>query len=80
MHYGLIELPLRIWTTPFKLVYGKSYHLPFELEYKVYWAIKSMNMDYFTMVDKRIVDIYKLDELCHNAYENAIIYKERTKA
>jgi hypothetical protein len=24
--------------TPYKFVYGKSCHLPFELEHKAYWA------------------------------------------
>lgn len=36
-------------------------------------------MDYLTVGDKRILDIHKLEELCHDVYENAIIYKERTK-
>ena len=35
-----------IGTTPYQLVYGKSCHLPFELEHKAYWAIKSLNLDY----------------------------------
>ena len=68
-----------IGTTPYQLVYGKSCHLPFELEHKAYWAIKSLNLDYLRAGEKRILDIHKLEELRLNAYENAIIYKERTK-
>ena len=68
-----------IGTTPYQLVYGKSCHLPFELEHKAYWAIKSLNLDYLKAGEKRILDIHKLEELRLNAYENAIIYKERTK-
>lgn len=69
-----------IGTTPYQLVYGKYFHLPFELEHKAYWAIKALNMDYLAAGEKRILDIHKLEELRRKAYENAIIYKEITKA
>jgi hypothetical protein len=29
----------------YQLVYGKTYHLPVELEFKAHWAIKRWNMD-----------------------------------
>jgi hypothetical protein len=34
-----------IGMTLFKLMYGKLWHLPVELEYKAYWAIKALNFD-----------------------------------
>ncbi|GKB54224.1 reverse transcriptase domain-containing protein [Tanacetum coccineum] len=34
-----------IGCTPYKLVYGKSYHLPIELEHRAYWAFKHANFD-----------------------------------
>jgi hypothetical protein len=68
-----------IGTTPFKLVYGKSCHLPVELEHKAYWVIKTLNLNYTAAGEKRILDIHELEELRLDAYENARIYKERTK-
>nr|GEV43221.1 reverse transcriptase domain-containing protein [Tanacetum cinerariifolium] len=30
-------------TTPYKLIYGKNYQLPFEIEHCAYWALKNCN-------------------------------------
>lgn len=68
-----------IRTTPFKLVYGKSWHIMVELEHKSYWAIKSFNMDHTVVGSKRMLDLHELEKLCLDAYENALINKERTK-
>ena len=35
-----------IGMSPYKLVFGKPYHLPLELEYKTMWAIKKLNCDF----------------------------------
>ena len=32
--------------SPYKMVYGKAFHLPLELEHKAYWAIKELNYDF----------------------------------
>nr|GEY15972.1 reverse transcriptase domain-containing protein [Tanacetum cinerariifolium] len=34
-----------IGCTPYKLFYGKSCHLPIELDHKAYWALKHVNFD-----------------------------------
>nr|GFA80182.1 reverse transcriptase domain-containing protein [Tanacetum cinerariifolium] len=34
-----------IGCTPYKLVYGKTCHLPIDLEHKAYWALKQTNFD-----------------------------------
>nr|GEU70356.1 DNA-directed DNA polymerase [Tanacetum cinerariifolium] len=34
-----------IETTPYKLIYGKNCHLPFEIEHRAYWALKNYNPD-----------------------------------
>jgi len=86
-----IKLPDTLWalrtafktpigTTPYRLIYGKSCHLPLELEIKSRWALHELNLDEKLSGEKRLFQLNELDELRMDAYENAKIYKERTKA
>nr|GEY22090.1 reverse transcriptase domain-containing protein [Tanacetum cinerariifolium] len=68
-----------IGCTPCKLVYGKSCHLPIELEHKAYWALKHVNFDLKTAGDHQKLQLNELNELRNQAYENSLIYKKKTK-
>ncbi|KAL0668032.1 hypothetical protein Bca4012_030736 [Brassica carinata] len=67
-------------TTPYHLVYGKSCHLPVELEYKVAWDVKLLNFDIKSAKERRTIEIHEPEEIRHLAYESSKIYKEKTKA
>nr|GEU49605.1 reverse transcriptase domain-containing protein [Tanacetum cinerariifolium] len=68
-----------IGCTPYKLVYGKSCHLPIELEHTTYWALKHVNFDRKTVGDHGKLQLNELNELRDQAYENSLIYKEKAK-
>ncbi|KAL0549233.1 hypothetical protein IC582_013714 [Cucumis melo] len=66
-------------TSPFKLVYGKSCHIPIEIEHKAYWAIRQCNLSLLEADEKKFLDLLELEELRLKAYENSRIHKEKTK-
>nr|GEV83051.1 reverse transcriptase domain-containing protein [Tanacetum cinerariifolium] len=65
--------------TPYRLIYRKACHLPLELEHKAYWVLKHANFDLKITGDHRKLQLNELNELRDQAYENPLIYKERTK-
>jgi hypothetical protein len=48
--------------SPYQLVYGKTCHLPIELEFKAHWAIRRWNMDFESAGTKRKVQLSEFEE------------------
>nr|GEZ52147.1 reverse transcriptase domain-containing protein [Tanacetum cinerariifolium] len=48
-------------------------------EHKEYWALKHVNFDLKPASDHRKLQLNELNELRDQAYENSLIYKEKTK-
>ena len=62
-----------IGMSPFRLIFRKAYHLPIELELRAYWAIKKLNLSLDEARKHRLLQLQELQELRHDAYENATI-------
>nr|XP_016473632.1 PREDICTED: uncharacterized protein LOC107795489 [Nicotiana tabacum] len=47
---------------PYQLVFGKSWHLPMELEHKEIWTLKKLNLDWDVAANLRVTHLNELDE------------------
>nr|GEV45348.1 reverse transcriptase domain-containing protein [Tanacetum cinerariifolium] len=71
-----------IGCTPYKLVYGKSCHLPIELEHRAYWVLKHVNFDLKTAGDhqrtKKLHDS-KIKNHIFNVSDQVLLFNSRLK-
>jgi len=65
--------------SPYQVVFKKPCHLPVELEHRALWAIKQLNFDLKKAGNLRKLQIFELEEIKNEAYDNARISKNRTK-
>ncbi|XP_076900172.1 uncharacterized protein LOC143554256 [Bidens hawaiensis] len=66
-------------TTPYRLVYGKGFHLPVELAHRALWAVRNINLDYECVGKQRKLNLCELEELRDEAYECTSAYKDKMK-
>nr|GEZ05908.1 reverse transcriptase domain-containing protein [Tanacetum cinerariifolium] len=52
-----------ISTTPYWLLYEKTCHLPFRIEHRAYWALRSCNPDLKLAEEKQFMQMHELDEV-----------------
>ena len=77
-YHTAFKTPIRM--APYRLLFGKTWYLLVELERRTFWAIKAFNFDMKQAGSNRRLQLNELDELRNEAYENAKIYKAKTKA
>ena len=65
--------------SPYRIIYGKSCHLPIELEHKSYWAVKSCNANLEEAGLNRLLQIQELEEIRLDAYHSSDTYKQKAK-
>ena len=68
-----------IGQTPHQLIYGKTCHIPVDLEFRSHGAVKRWNMYIQWARVKRQIQWAELDEWRKKAYHNSKLYKEQMK-
>ena len=69
-----------IGMSPYRLPFGKAFHVPVELKHKSYWVVKHCNLNYDLAVKECKLQVQELEEIRLEASDNSVIYKGKAKA
>ena len=65
--------------SPYKMVYGKAFHLPLVIKHKAFWEVRKLNADSKLAGKKRLMNLTSLDEWRSYDYESVKMLKEKVK-
>jgi len=64
----------------YRLVFTKLCHLLVKIEHRAFWAVKQCNLDAKKTGEEWKLQLQELEEIRLEAYDNARLYRERTKS
>ena len=81
MRYGHIGLHSRLQLACLRIDWCLEKHVIYLWNWsiKLFWAVKKLNFEIDAAGEKRALQLNEMEEFRNDAYENAKIYKERTK-
>ena len=86
-----LRLPEALWAyrtayktvigmSPYRIIYGKHCHLPFEVQHMSFWAIRQCHLSLDTDNPLRKLQIMELEEIRREAYDNAEDFKREDES